>query len=142
MVSSRNKTWFPWAIVCGALSVIAVFGLAAGSMLASYDDSIGFADEADRIADVLEIEPGMSVGDVRAGTGRWSVDLAQRIGEGRSAEQARHHQGRAETLHYNTPSMSVGAGGRDVESRPRNTMTPPNARVASRTTGHNMLQGR
>ena len=50
-------------------------------MLESYDESIGFAGEADRIAEILELEPGMSVGDVRAGTGKWSVDLAQRIGK-------------------------------------------------------------
>ena len=39
-------------------------------MLQTYDDSIGFAEEADRIAEVLELEPGMWVGDVRAGTGK------------------------------------------------------------------------
>ena len=51
-------------------------------MLQTYDDSIGFAEEADRIAEVLELEPGMWVGDVRAGTGKWSVDMARRIGDG------------------------------------------------------------
>ena len=82
MASSSKKSWLPWAIVGGALAVILGLGLAAGNMLQTYDDSIGFAEEADRIAEVLELEPGMWVGDVRAGTGKWSVDMARRIGDG------------------------------------------------------------
>lgn len=82
MASSMKKSWLPWAIVGGALVGILGLGLAAGNMLQTYDESIGFAEEAWRIAEILEIEPGMSVGDVRAGTGKWSVDMARRIGDG------------------------------------------------------------
>ena len=82
MASSSKKSWLPWAIVGGALVGILGLGLAAGNMLKTYDASIGFAEEADRIAEVLELELGMSVGDVRAGTGKWSIDMARRIGDG------------------------------------------------------------
>jgi len=49
-------------------------------LLETYDENIGFAGEADRIAEILQIRPGMFVGDVRAGTGKWSVDIAERVG--------------------------------------------------------------
>jgi ubiquinone/menaquinone biosynthesis C-methylase UbiE len=55
-------------------------GLGAGLLLQQYDAGIGFAREAERIADVLELAPGDSVGDIRAGTGRWTVDMARRVG--------------------------------------------------------------
>jgi ubiquinone/menaquinone biosynthesis C-methylase UbiE len=80
-MAAGQRRWVPWAFVLGAFSLTLVLGLAAGSMLENYDENIGFANEADRIAEVLQIQPGMSVGDVRAGTGRWSVDLARRVGE-------------------------------------------------------------
>lgn len=82
MASSSKKSWLPWAIVGVALVVILGLGVAAGNMLQTYDESIGFDEEADRIAEILELELGMSVGDVRAGTGKWSVDMARRIGDG------------------------------------------------------------
>ena len=82
MASSAKKSWLPWPIVGGALVGILGLGLAAGNVLQTYDESIGFDEEADRIAEILELEPGMSVGDVRAGTGKWSVDMARRIGDG------------------------------------------------------------
>ena len=63
----------------GALLTVALLGVAAGAMLETYDDNIGFAEEADRIAEILDVGPSISVGDVRAGTGRWSVDLARRV---------------------------------------------------------------
>ena len=37
-------------------------------------------DEAERLAEVLELEPGMRVADVGAGRGRWSLEIARRIG--------------------------------------------------------------
>lgn len=40
----------------------------------------GQAVEQARIAEVLEIEPGMVVADIGAGEGDWSIDLARRVG--------------------------------------------------------------
>ena len=37
--------------------------------------------EADRIAEVLALQPGMWVADVGAGDGQWTRDLARRVGE-------------------------------------------------------------
>ena len=79
MASSSKKSW---GIVGGALVLILGLGYAAGNLLQNYDDSIGFDEEAARIAEILHLEPGMSAGDVRAGTGKWSVDMARRIGDG------------------------------------------------------------
>jgi predicted methyltransferase len=67
-------------LIAAALGVMFTSGLGAGFMLRSYDSSIGFAREADAIAAVLELAPGDSVGDIRAGTGRWTVDMARRVG--------------------------------------------------------------
>jgi len=67
-------------LVASALGVMFSAGLGAGWLLARYDAGIGFAVEADRLADVLELAPGRSVGDIRAGTGRWTVDMARRVG--------------------------------------------------------------
>jgi len=39
------------------------------------------AAEADRIAELLALQPGMQVADVGAGEGEWSEDLALRVGE-------------------------------------------------------------
>jgi predicted methyltransferase len=62
--------------------VLGIFGagLLGGWLLQAYDRSRGFVTEADRIATVLELAPGKNVGDIRAGTGRWSVDMARRVG--------------------------------------------------------------
>ena len=67
-------------IVAAALTSVFSAGIGAGWMLQRYDAAIGFEREADRIAAVLELSPGKSVGDIRAGTGRWTVDMARRIG--------------------------------------------------------------
>lgn len=37
--------------------------------------------EADRIAEILSLQPGMWVADVGAGDGQWTRDLARRVGE-------------------------------------------------------------
>jgi len=67
-------------IIAAALTVVFSTGLGAGWLLQRFDAGIGFAREADRIAAVLELSPGKSVGDIRAGTGRWTVDMARRVG--------------------------------------------------------------
>jgi predicted methyltransferase len=70
-----------WTLVAGALVVVLCVGLLAGWMLQGYDENIGFKLEAARIAEVLELRPGMYVGDIRAGAGAWSADMARRVGE-------------------------------------------------------------
>ena len=67
-------------LVAAVLGMIFGAGLLAGSWLQRYDSERGFRAEADRIARVLKLEPGKSVGDIRAGTGRWTVDMARRVG--------------------------------------------------------------
>jgi ubiquinone/menaquinone biosynthesis C-methylase UbiE len=39
------------------------------------------ASEAERIAEVLELSPGMVVADVGAGDGEWSAEIARRVGD-------------------------------------------------------------
>lgn len=68
------------AIVATALASLFSAGLGAGWLLQRYDAAIGFDREADRIATVLALAPGKVVGDIRAGTGRWTVDMARRVG--------------------------------------------------------------
>jgi SAM-dependent methyltransferase len=67
-------------LIAAGLAVIFSAGLGAGWMLERYDAGVGFSREAARIAEVLELAPGTSVGDIRAGTGRWTVDMARRVG--------------------------------------------------------------
>lgn len=67
-------------IVSAALAAVFTAGLGAGWLLERFDAGVGFQREADRIATVLELTPGKSVGDIRAGTGRWTVDIARRVG--------------------------------------------------------------
>lgn len=79
MVSNRI-TWRTTGLVTLAIGLTLATGLIAGRFLENYDATIWFELEADRIAQVLEVGTGDSIGDVRAGTGRWSVDLARRVG--------------------------------------------------------------
>ena len=67
-------------IVLSALAGMFSAGMGAGALLQRYDAGVGFGREADRIATELELAPGKSVGDIRAGTGRWTVDMARRVG--------------------------------------------------------------
>jgi len=62
--------------------VLAIFGagLLSGWLLLRYDEDRGFLAEAERIASVLCLTPGINVGDVRAGSGRWTVAMARRVG--------------------------------------------------------------
>ncbi len=70
-----------WTLVGGALAGILCIGLLAGWMLQGYDDNVGFKLEAARIAEELEIGPGKTFGDIRAGAGAWSAEMARRVGD-------------------------------------------------------------
>lgn len=67
-------------LVAAALASLFTAGLAAGRLLDRYDAAVGFGREADQIAVALELTPGKTVGDIRAGSGRWTVDMARRVG--------------------------------------------------------------
>jgi predicted methyltransferase len=68
------------ALVTSVVLAIFAAGLLAGFLLQRYDEDRGFLDEAERIATVLRLRPGANVGDIRAGSGRWSVAMARRVG--------------------------------------------------------------
>jgi len=70
---------FGVTLIAAALVLVCAAGVAAGWMLQRYDQDQGFRREADRIADVLALRPGMTAGDIRAGLGAWSVDMARRV---------------------------------------------------------------
>jgi predicted methyltransferase len=80
-MARRHPAWQTALLVVGSVSAIFATGLFAGRMLENYDRNIGFQQEAQRIAEVLQVKPGMAIGDVRAGRGRWTVDLARRVGD-------------------------------------------------------------
>ncbi len=74
--------WTAWIWVLAAMVVILAAGMGSGWVLRQYNDTLGFDAEAGRIAQVLHVKPGLNVGDIRAGSGKWSVDLARRVGPG------------------------------------------------------------
>lgn len=53
---------------------------AAGLAIAWYQRGPGFENEVARLADTLELRPGMSVAEVGAGQGRMAIAVAQRLG--------------------------------------------------------------
>ncbi|MDY7093958.1 MAG: class I SAM-dependent methyltransferase [Acidobacteriota bacterium] len=61
------------------LAVAAV--LALGSGCGSLQAESGDAEEAQRIAEVLQLAPGMTVADVGAGDGEWTTPMARQVGE-------------------------------------------------------------
>jgi|GEM_PF-790800 len=67
----------PGLRVCriGALALTVLTALVVGCSSDAAD-----AAEAERIAELLELRPGMRVADVGAGDGEWTVDLARRVG--------------------------------------------------------------
>ncbi len=77
VIDPRGRAW--WRILV-VLAIMGASGVTAGWMLERYDETRLFDEEAARIAAVLAIKPGTDVGDVRAGTGKWTVDLARRVG--------------------------------------------------------------
>ena len=68
------------ALVAAVVFAIFGAGLLSGWLLLRYDEGRGFVSEAERIASVLRLEPGINVGDIRAGSGRWTVAMARRVG--------------------------------------------------------------
>lgn len=80
MVAILGRRATAWLLAVSALVGIVLAGLVAGRMLERYDDSIGFTQEAERIAAAMSLRPGMNVGDIRAGVGRWTVAMAERVG--------------------------------------------------------------
>jgi predicted methyltransferase len=68
------------AVVAAVVLAIFAAGLLAGNWLKRYDEDRGFVAEAEHIAQVLRLHPGVNVGDIRAGTGKWTVDMARRVG--------------------------------------------------------------
>jgi predicted methyltransferase len=77
---ATNDARRTWGRVATLLLGLGASGVAAGWILERYDETRLFEREAERIATVLAVRPGINVGDVRAGTGKWTVDLARRIG--------------------------------------------------------------
>ena len=67
-------------LVASVVTAIFAAGVLSGWVLQRYDEDRGFLAEAERIATVLRLQPGINVGDIRAGSGRWSVAMARRVG--------------------------------------------------------------
>jgi SAM-dependent methyltransferase len=65
----------PWWT--GAIGLLALVLFAAGCTAARAHPT---PSEADRIAELMALRPGMAVADVGAGDGAWAEDLAQRVG--------------------------------------------------------------
>ena len=70
---TARTSWRPVLLVA-ALSTLVVLGGWA------YQRGGGFARETARIAEVLELRPGMTVADIGAGDGSYSVFLAEQVG--------------------------------------------------------------
>ena len=75
---SKNVKQALWVVI--SLAAILALGLVSGYFLQEFDENIGFHREADRIAKVLRLASGMNVADIRAGTGKWTADMARRVG--------------------------------------------------------------
>jgi protein-L-isoaspartate O-methyltransferase len=61
--------------------LLAASALALALFAASCGAARAPVAEAERIAELLELAPGMSVADVGAGDGLWSEDMARRVGD-------------------------------------------------------------
>jgi len=79
-MSDRHIPLSTWLWIVASLAVILTTGLAAGWLLQRYDQNSGFDTEAAQIAQLLGVGPGSIVADVLAGSGKWSIDLARRVG--------------------------------------------------------------
>ena len=67
-------SWRPVLLVAGLSTLVVLGGWA-------YQRGGGYARETARIAEVLELRPGMTVADVGAGDGSYSVFLAEQVGD-------------------------------------------------------------
>jgi ubiquinone/menaquinone biosynthesis C-methylase UbiE len=76
-MSHRLKHW-----ILVALVVVAAAGAAIGAGFVPYLPVVhgSTADEVARLAEWLELRPGMRVADVGAGDGGYAVELAERVG--------------------------------------------------------------
>lgn len=79
-MNNKQLDWGTWIWIVVALAVILSTGLGAGWLLQRYDQQRGFDAEASKIAEILKLAAGMTVADVLAGSGKWSVDLSRRVG--------------------------------------------------------------
>jgi ubiquinone/menaquinone biosynthesis C-methylase UbiE len=75
-MSRRLKRWILVALL--AVAGAAVVGAGSAPYLPLVHGST--ADEVERMAEWLELRPGMRVGDVGAGDGTYTVELAKRVG--------------------------------------------------------------
>lgn len=71
-------------LLAGGLLLVLVLGIGLSVYVPRYLESQAaqrrFETEADNIADIMQLRPGATVADIWAGNGRWSVDLAHRLG--------------------------------------------------------------
>jgi ubiquinone/menaquinone biosynthesis C-methylase UbiE len=75
----RRATGFRIGLAVTAAALVAG-GWILGPAAAFHFLPLGWTGEADRLAAVLRIEPGMTVADIGAGSGRLAFDLARRVG--------------------------------------------------------------
>ena len=79
-IPGRQISLAAMAALGAAITMLFGAGLLSGELLQQYDARVGFEREAGELADVLGVAPGMTVGDVRAGAGQWTVYFAQQVG--------------------------------------------------------------
>jgi predicted methyltransferase len=77
-IRNRNKA------LVGGLSILSIGALVVGIWWhrESERERLRFRQEADRLVELLDLEPGAMVADIGAGQGLWTVDLARRVGDG------------------------------------------------------------
>ncbi len=62
------------------LAVVAAVLIAAAALTVSQEQTRSFEAEAVRLAELLALEPGMTVGEIGAGAGEMSIRMARRVG--------------------------------------------------------------
>ncbi len=74
-----RRTWIITAVLLLVAGSVGV-GIAIQRYVESQEALREFETEADRIANILQLRPGAVVAEIWADDGRWSVDLANRLG--------------------------------------------------------------